>query len=103
LKQTARTAASAVETLEVTLKFFVLPESVADGFQDGRSVGVGGNDEAVVHPLALAPGGNDSSFSQISEMPRNFWLRSADDFGEVADAYLLLCHQVDEPQASGIG
>jgi hypothetical protein len=56
-----------------------------------------------VHPLALAPGGNDSSFSQISEMPRNFWLRSADDFGEVADAYLLLCHQVDEPQASGIG
>jgi hypothetical protein len=92
LDQAARAATGAVEALEVALKVFVQPERVADGFQDGRGVGAGGNDEAVVHPLSFAPGGNDSSFSEISEMPRNFRLRSTDDLREVADADFPLCH-----------
>ena len=56
------------------------------------------HDDAVVHPLAVAPGRNDAGMAQIREMPGNLRLRPAQNLHEVADANLLLSHQVEQPE-----
>lgn len=58
--------------------------------------------QAVVHPLALAPGSDDACLPQISEMPGDLRLGRADDFREIADADFLIGHQIEEAQAGGI-
>jgi len=36
-------------------------------------------------------------------MPGNLGLRHCNHFGEVADAYLLLCHEVEQTKPGGVG
>jgi hypothetical protein len=55
-----------------------------------------------MHPLALASGGHKAGPSQIAKMPGDLRLRCAQDADEVADADLLLSHEIEEPEAGVI-
>jgi hypothetical protein len=55
-----------------------------------------------MHPLALAPCGDDANLAQIGEMPGNLRLRRADDLREVADTDLLPGDQIEKPQAGRV-
>src|SRR5213080_1167581 len=65
-------------------------------------MGVPGNRKPVVHPLAVSSGRDNSGLAQVGEMPGDLRLRSANHFSEVADAYLLFGHQVQQPQPGRI-
>jgi SAM-dependent methyltransferase len=51
-----------------------------------------------VHPLAIAPGRHDASIPQICQMPGYLRLWLIQNLYEIADAYFLIAHQVQEPQ-----
>ena len=63
-----------MEALEIVLHCFVLAEGVDGGFEDGRGVGIGGHDEAIVHPFAFAAGCDYPGAAQIGEMAGDFGL-----------------------------
>lgn len=53
-----------------------------------------------MHPLALSARRDNASIPQIGQVPGNFRLRTAEDFYEIADANLLLSHEIEKPKAS---
>lgn len=59
---------------------------------------VRGHDDAVVHPLTIAPGLDDSCIPEVSQMPGDFGLTLLQDFDQVADADLLIRHQVEQAE-----
>ena len=52
-----------------------------------------------MHPLAFAAGGDDAGLAQIGEVARDFWLGLAEDFNQIADADLLVAHEIEKAQA----
>ena len=62
----------------------------------------GGRRDAVVHPLALAPRLDDPRAAQVGQVAADLGLRLLQNFHEVADAQLLVAHQVEQAQARGI-
>ena len=60
------------------------------------------HDDAVVHPLAFAPSLNNPRASEVSEVPRYLRLWSSQDLHKVADADLLVAHEVEKPKASAV-
>lgn len=60
------------------------------------------HDDAIVHPLALAAGGDDACTAQVGEVAGDLWLRGGEDLDEVADADFLLAHQVEQAETCGI-
>src|SRR6202023_1195825 len=66
--------------------------------QDLRGPDMRRHDDAVVHPLALAPRRHNPGTPQVRQKPRDLGLRLAQDLDEVADADLLIPHQVQEAQ-----
>jgi len=54
----------------------------------------------VVHPLPFATGFHDACPPKISEVPGDFRLPLLKDFYEIADANLLVSHQVEQAKAS---
>ena len=71
--------------------------------EDGEGVGVGGRVDAVVHPFAVAAGGDDAGFAQVGEVAGDLGLGLPEDFDEVADADFAAVHEVEEAQAGGVG
>ena len=67
--------------------------------KDLRCPDVERHNDAVVHPLAFSPNGDDASLPQIRQMPGDFRLWATQDFHEVANANLLISHEVEEPEA----
>jgi hypothetical protein len=65
--------------------------------------GVGGSHQSVVHPFAFAPRCDKTGSPEIGEVPGNLWLRRFNHLDEVADAYLLLSHEVDQTKPRAIG
>ena len=55
--------------------------------------------QTVVNPFPFAPRRHKSLFPQIREVPRNFRLADAQNFGQVADAHLAPVHQIQQAQA----
>ena len=51
--------------------------------------------KAVVHPFTFSAGAYDSGVAEIGEMSGDLRLRRADYVDKVADANLLIGHQVD--------
>jgi len=96
-------AADFDEALAVALHFGVLFEPGADLSENLGGVGVCGFDEAVVHPLAFAAGGDDAGAAEVGEVARNLRLVGVEDGDEEADADLVVAHQVDEPQPGAVG
>lgn len=60
------------------------------------------HDDAIVHPLALAAGGDDACITQVGEVAGDLWLGRGEDLDEIADADFLLAHQVEQAEACGI-
>ena len=54
------------------------------------------HDDAVMHPLALAPRFDDSGIAQVRQMPRDLRLRAAQYLHEVADANFLIAHRMSD-------
>lgn len=51
-----------------------------------------------MHPLSIPASGDDTGAPQISKMPGDLGLRPAEDLDEVADADLLISHQVQDSE-----
>ena len=51
-----------------------------------------------MHPLAIATSGDDAGAAKICQMPGDLRLRTAQDLNEVADADLLISHQVKDSE-----
>ena len=64
---------------------------------------VGRRNDPVVHPLPFSPSCYNPSPPQIGEMTRNLRLRHLQYLDEVADTYLILSHQIEQPQPVAIG
>jgi len=58
--------------------------------------------DAIVHPLAFAPCGDDASVSQVREVAGNLRLRVAQYLHEVTDAKFLLSHEIQQTKAGVI-
>src|SRR5208283_810909 len=70
--------------------------------QEFGGAGVGGRSDAVVHPLALAARLDDPRAAQVGQMAADLGLRLLQDFDEIADAELLVAHQVEQAQAGDV-
>jgi len=60
------------------------------------------HDNVVVHPLAFASGRDDSRTAKVGQVPGNLWLSLTENLNEVADANLLVPHQVQKTKPSAI-
>lgn len=96
-------ATGAAKPGEVLLHGGVVVEGVKGGFEDGLCAGVGGSLNAIVHPLAVAAGGDDACVAEVGEVAGDLGLALAEDFDEVADADLATVHEVEQAQADGVG
>jgi hypothetical protein len=67
--------------------------------KDFRRAVVRRQGNAVVHPLAIAANRNDPGPPEVSKMAGDLRLRAADHFDEIADAKLLVTHQVQNPES----
>jgi len=72
-------------------------------FQDRGRDRIARRNETVVHPPPLAPRGDDARAAEIRQVTRDFWLAHPEDLHKVADANLLVGHQVEETQPRAIG
>ncbi len=59
-------------------------------------------DDAIVHPLAFAPRGNNAGIAQVCEVARNFGLRRVENLYKVADADFAISHQVKQAEPRGV-
>ena len=89
--------------MEICLHSLVLSQNGERFSQNFRSSGVAGHDDLVLHPFALAPGGDNPRSPQIRQMARDFGLTLPENFNEVADANFSTVHQVQEPQPGAVG
>jgi hypothetical protein len=55
--------------------------------------------DAVVHPFTLPPCSHDPGAAQVGKVSGDLWLGLIEDFDKVADANLLIAHQIQEPEA----
>jgi hypothetical protein len=51
-------------------------------------------DDSIVHPLSLPSHIDDACSPQVSQMAGDLWLRSLENLNKVADANLVVSHQV---------
>ena len=99
----ARGTAGSIQTQAVGLHGFLFAED-GEGFaEDFCGAGMGGDDDAVVHPLPFPPRGDDSGSAEIGEVARDFRLALAEDFDEIADADFPAVHEVEEAEAGAVG
>ena len=91
------------EALAVAAHLGIVAEGGPNLVQDARGVRIGRNHDAVVHPQALAAGGDNAGAAQISEVAGNFGLIGLQDFDEIADAEFGVAHEVQEAKAGAIG
>ena len=87
-----------VEPRPIRLHCLVFLEPAECLPQDLGSSDVRRHDDPVVHPLAFAPRRDDSRAAQVGQMPGNLRLRTAKNLHEVADANLLIAHEVQQPE-----
>ena len=83
----------------VTLHSGVVFHPVEGAAQNAGRADVFGRDESVVHPGALTANGNNAGPAQIGEVARDFGLGLAEDLDKIADAKLVLSHEIEQAQA----
>lgn len=66
--------------------------------KDLRGAGVERHGDTIVHPLPVPPDADDSGTTQISEVARDFGLRTVEHLDEIANADLLISHEVKKPE-----
>ena len=57
-----------------------------------------GHDDPIMHPLPLPPRRDDTGAAEVSQVTRNLRLRTAKDFNKIANANLLVAHEIQEPE-----
>lgn len=102
LDERARSAAGTLKAGDVGLHVPVFAQRAESGGKDGGGAGVGRFREAIVHPFALAAGGDDACAAEVGEMARDFGLALAEDFDEEADADFAAGDEVEQAEASGV-
>jgi hypothetical protein len=85
-----RCAASLGQLSSVRLHGLLLLEPLKNLLQYPRRAFIGWHHDAVVHPLAIAPGRHDASIPQICQMPGYLRLWLIQNLYEIADAYFLI-------------
>lgn len=86
------------ESRSIRLHRLIVLEPAQGLFQDLRGPDVRRHHDPIVHPLSLAPCRDDARAAKVSEVSGNLWLGPAQNFHEVADANLLISHQVKEAE-----
>lgn len=66
--------------------------------EDQCRSGVGRHGNPVMDPFAIAASRYNSETPEIGKMAGDFWLRTAEDLDEVADANFLISHQIQDPE-----
>lgn len=103
MHQTVRTAAGVIQTFAVALQLFVLAQRGKSALQNRRCMGLAWNRQPIVDPLPFPTRRHNSRPAQIRQVPRDLRLWRPDHLNEVADAQLLVRHQVDQAQARPVG
>ena len=78
-------------------------EGAERGVEDGGGSGIGWGLDRVVHPFPFAAGGDDAGIAQVSQVAGDLGLALPEDLDEIADADFAAVHQVEQPEACGIG
>ncbi len=86
------------QSYQVGLHCFLVFESRESLPQDLCCSGVRRHRDPVVHPLAITTSRDDAGAPKICQMPGDLRLRTAQDLNEVADADLLISHQVKDSE-----
>ena len=63
---------------------------------------IGGFDESIVSPLAVASRRHESRATQVREVPRNLWLIRLQHFDAGTDTEFIIAEQLDEAQSSAV-
>jgi hypothetical protein len=99
----SRCTAGFVQPDQIGLHALVLSQNGECFAKDFCGAGGGRYNDPIVHPLAFAPGCDNAGAAQIRQVPRDLWLALAENLDEVADTNLSAIHEVQEPQARGVG
>ncbi len=86
------------ESRTIRLHRLIVLEPAQCLFQDLRGTDVRRHHDPVMHPLSLAPCRDDARATKVSEVSGDLGLGSAENFDEIADANLLIAHQVQEAE-----
>jgi len=95
-------AAHAYQARPVSLHFAVVLQPVLGVLEYLCSTRVFRLNNPIVHPFTLSSGTDNPSTAKVGKMPGNFWLRYSQDLDKVADADLILSHEIQELQACSI-
>ena len=87
-----------LETGRIFADALEVAKGVGDGVPDGADDGIGGVDEPVVHPQAVAARVDEARAAQVGQMPRRLWLGNAQALVDVADADLAGEQQAEDAQ-----
>ncbi len=68
--------------------------------QDLGRANVRRHHDAIVHPLAFAPRGDNASFAQVGQVAGYFRLGLVQNLNKITDTDLAVSHEVQEPEAS---
>jgi hypothetical protein len=90
------------ESRSITLHCLVISQPSSHFGKDFGGVRIGRLDHAVMDPLALAPGRNQTCPAKISKMPGNLRLANIQHLNMKADADFVFSHQVDQTQARAV-
>ena len=94
-----RAAAGFRETQSVSLHCPLLFQPAQRLTKNLRGSDIRGHHDPVMHPFALAPGLDDSRPAKIGQMPGNLRLPLLQNLHEIADAKLLIAHQVQQAES----
>lgn len=97
-----RHTAESVQPVEVRLHPFIFPENSERFSKDFGSSDISGSFDLIVHPLSVAPRGNNTGTSQIRQVTRNLRLVLSQNLDKVANAHLPAIHQVQQPEPGAI-
>ena len=91
------------EASSIALHLWIVSQRSSQFADDSGDVCIGGLNQAIVSPLAVATCGDESGAAEVSEVPRNLGLIGLKDLDAGADAEFLVPQQMNQPQTSVVG
>lgn len=102
MPETLGFAAGALKTAQILAHCFP-PLQMLQGFaQDSRRGAFAGNEQAIVHPFAFAPGSHNPRGTEVRQVAGNLGLAEAQNRDEIADANFPAGDEVEQAQAGGV-
>lgn len=91
-----------MEPIEIRLQGLIFTQGSKRFGKNACGGGIRRHDDAVVHPLAFAAGGDEAGAAQIGEMARDFGLAEPENFNEITDADLAAPDEVEEAEPGAV-